>query len=95
MTRLHWAMSMPSSATEVAIRMLLSPLALNASSTHFCAGSVIPVLDKEDTVQLTHKQAINYEPFKNAKLIFTKKAQVPLFSLTYEGGQLFIVPFDR
>lgn len=56
MTRLHWAMSMPSSATEVAIRMLLSPLALNASSAHFCAGSVIPALDKEVTVQLTRER---------------------------------------
>lgn len=33
--------------------MLLSPLARNASSAHFCAGSVIPALGKEVTVQLT------------------------------------------
>lgn len=47
MTRLHCAMSMPSSATEVAIRIFLSPLARNASSTHFCAGRVIPVPEAE------------------------------------------------
>lgn len=53
MTRLHWAMSMPSSATEVAIKILWSPLLLNASSTHFCAGRVIPVAEEEGVKQLT------------------------------------------
>lgn len=41
--------------------MLLSPLARNASSAHFCAGSVIPALGKEVTVQLACERVMLLE----------------------------------
>lgn len=57
---------MPSSATEVAIRILLSPSVLNASNTHFCTGRVIPVSESEGRYNsprgnfTLEKIAINY-----------------------------------
>lgn len=54
-TRLHWAISIPSSATDVAMSILLSPLFLKESRTPFWLGRVIPRMESAGDMEHLNK----------------------------------------